>query len=164
MENDNGKRVMSNKNDVELVERYSDLVYKLALARTRDLSTADDVFQDVFYRYFKKRPSFSSIEHEKAWIIRVTINCSKSLLGSFWKSRVVPLDESLTVEQPEVQEVYDAVMQLPIKYRTVIFLHYYEGFTVSDIAKATNSKENTVKSHLLRARNLLKERLADYEF
>jgi len=154
---------MNNQNDVEFVEKHSDLVHKLALFRTGDLSTADDVFQDVFYRYFKKRPSFLSDEHEKAWVIRVTINCSKSMLGSFWKKHVVPLDESLIVEQPEIQEVYDAVMQLPQKYRTVIFMHYYEGFTISDIAKATNNKENTVKSHLFRARNLLKERLVDYE-
>ena len=155
---------MDSQNDIEFVEKYSDLVYRLAISRTRDLSTANDVFQDVFYRYFKKRPSFSSIEHEKAWIIRVTINCSKSTLGSFWNKRVVPLDESLTVEQPEIQEVYESVMQLPLKYRTVIFLHYYEGYSVSDIAKATKTKENTVKSQLFRARTLLKERLRDYEF
>ncbi|MCL2820275.1 MAG: sigma-70 family RNA polymerase sigma factor [Oscillospiraceae bacterium] len=155
---------MNKRNDVEFVEKYSSLVYKLALTRTRDLTSADDVFQDVFFRYFKKRPSFLSDEHEKAWIIRVTINCSKSMLGSLWKKRMVPLDESLAVDQPEVQEVYDVIMQLPLKYRTVIFLHYYEGFTISNIAKATKTKENTVKSHLFRARSLLKERLADYEF
>jgi RNA polymerase sigma-70 factor (ECF subfamily) len=163
MKSGTGKSAMSNQNDVEFVERYSDLVYKLALSRTKDFSTADDVFQDVFYKYFKKRPLFSSDEHEKAWVIRVTINCSKSMLGSFWKKRVEPLDESLAVEQPEIQEVYDAVMQLPLKYRTVVFLHYYEGYTISDIAKAIKAKENTVKSQLFRARNLLKERLVDYE-
>jgi len=159
----NGK-AMNKQNDVEFVEKYSSLVYKLALTRTRDLTSADDVFQDVFFRYFKKRPSFLSDEHEKAWIIRVTINCSKSMLGSLWKKRIVPLDESLAVDQPDVQEVYDVVMQLPLKYRTVIFLHYYEGFTISNIAKVTKAKENTVKSHLFRARSLLKERLVDYEF
>ena len=158
------EKTMNKENDVEFVEKYSSLVYNLALTRTRDLTSADDVYQDVFFRYFKKRPSFLSDEHEKAWIIRVTINCSKSMLGSLWNKRVVPLDESLAVDQPEVQEVYDVVMQLPLKYRTVIFLHYYEGFTISNIAKATKVKENTVKSHLFRARSLLKERLVDYEF
>ena len=155
---------MNDRKDIEFVKRYSELVYRLSLARTRDPSTADDVFQDVFYRYFRKRPSFSSAEHEKAWIIRVTINSSKSMIGSFWKKRIVPLDDSLTVEQPEIQEVYDVTMKLPLKYRTVIFLYYYEGFSISDIAKATSTKENTVKSQLLRARGMLKERLVDYEF
>jgi len=155
---------MNDRKDIEFVERYSELVYRLSLARTRDLSAADDVFQDVFYRYFRKRPSFSSAEHEKAWIIRVTINSSKSMLGSFWKKRIVPLDDSLIAEQPEIREVYDVTMNLPLKYRTVIFLHYYEGYSISDIAKATNAKENTVKSQLFRARSMLKERLVDYEF
>jgi RNA polymerase sigma-70 factor (ECF subfamily) len=104
-----------------------------------------------------------SVEHEKAWVIRVTINCSKSLLTSFWNRQVTSLDETIMAEQPEVFEVYDTVMQLPLKYRTVVFLFYYEGYTISDIAKVMNMKETTVKSHLFRARKLLKERLTDYE-
>ena len=85
------------------------------------------------------------------------------MLGSFWKKRTVPLDETLVAEQPEIQEVYDVVMRLPLKYRTTIFLFYYEGFTITEIAKTMKLKENTVKSHLFRARNLLKEGLVDYE-
>jgi RNA polymerase sigma-70 factor (ECF subfamily) len=154
---------LENQSDVVFVEKYSDLVYKLALARTRDSFSAADVYQEVFYRYFRKRPCFSSEEHEKAWVIRVTINCSKSLLTSFWNRYVEPLNEALAAKQPEILEVYNTVMQLPQKYRTVVFLFYYEGYTTSDIAKAMNMKENTIKSHLFRARNLLKERLNDYE-
>jgi len=157
---------MNDQSDTSFVEKYSDMVYKLALSRMRDPVSAEDVFQDVFYRYFKKRPSFSSSEHEKAWIIRVTINCSKSSLRSFWKNYIVPLDESLAAKQPEINEFYDiynVVMQLPLKYRTVIFLFYYERMSIAEIAEAMDLKENTVKSHLFRARNLLKERLADYE-
>lgn len=154
---------MDNRSDIEFVEKYSELVYKLALSRTKDSFSAADVFQDVFYRYFKNRPCFSSGEHEKAWIIRVTINCSISTLSAFWKKHTVPIDETLAAEQPELCEVYEVVMQLPKKYRTVIFLFYYEGFTITEIANMMNLKENTIKSHLFRARNLLKERLGNYE-
>jgi len=146
------------------VEKYSDMVYKLALSRVRDPHSASDVFQEVFYRYFKKRPVFSSDEHEKAWLIRVTINCSKSLLGSFWNKHTVALDETVAAKQHEVNDVFDEVMRLPKKFRTIIFLFYYEELKVSEIARVMSMRENTVKSHLFRARNLLKERLTDYEF
>jgi RNA polymerase sigma-70 factor (ECF subfamily) len=155
---------LNSDNDTAFVEKYADTVYKLALSRTKDQHSASDVFQEVFYRYFKKRPCFTSDEHEKAWIIRVTINCSKSFLSSFWNKNTVPIDETLAAEQAETNEIYDVVMQLPMKYRTVIFLFYYEGFTIAEIARAMNQKENTVKSHLFRARTQLKERLVEYEF
>ena len=150
--------------DEKFVKTYSDMVYKLALSRTRNPSSAADVFQEVFYRYFKKRPVFLSVEHEKAWLIRVTINCSKSFLTSFLYKQTVPLDETHTLHHPEFNDVFDCVMRLPIKYRTVVFLFYYENLSIAEIAQATNYNENTIKSHLRRARILLKERLTDYEF
>ena len=149
--------------DAAFVEKHADTVYKLALSRTKNPHSAADVFQDVFYRYFRKRPCFASEEHEKAWMVRVTINCSKSFLGSFWNKHTAPLSEALPAAQQENSGIYDEVMRLPLKYRTAIYLFYYEGFSLAEIAASMNLKENTVKSHLFRARNLLKERLTDYE-
>jgi len=156
---------INNNSDAEFVERHADTVYKLALSRTKDPSAAADVFQEAFYRYFKKRPAFVSDEHGKAWMIRVTINCSNNFLGSLWRKKTVPLGE-VTGEQPphEYSGLLDEVMRLPRRYRTVICLFYYEGLRVSEIAAVTGTKESTVKSHLHRARIMLKERLVGYEF
>lgn len=140
----------------EIIEKYADMVYRLALSRTRDEESAKDIFQEVFYRLSKKMPEFENEEHEKAWLIRVTINCTKSLLISKWKKQTQELPENLPAEEKEIQEVYDAVLTLPKKYRTVIHLYYYEDLPIKEIAKALHANENTIKTWLSRAREKLK--------
>ena len=149
------KSLRTNDSVAKVVETYSDMVYKLALARTKSKANADDVFQEVFLRYMKSCNKISSEEHCKAWLIRATINCSKSLFGSVWFRKVVPLDETLSFSTPEKSDVYYAVLELPTKYRTVIHLFYYENMTVSEISKVIHVNEATIKSQLSRARNLL---------
>ena len=143
----------------DIVETYSDMVYKLALARTKNKANAEDVFQEVFLRLMKNKEKLKSEEHCKAWLIRTTINCSKSLFCSAWFKKVVPLEDTLTFSTPEKSEVYYAVLALPEKYRTVVHLFYYEGLSVIEISKALKMNESTVKSQLSRARNLLKSAL-----
>ena len=144
--------------------RYSDMVYRLALARCRSVSDAEDVLQDVFTRYVRSDPSFDSAAHQKAWLIRATINCTNSLLTSAWRRHTTPLDE-LTAgaeavgSDDEAVEVYAAVLRLPKNLRTVIHLYYYEGYRVNEIAELTNSNTNTVKSWLRRARERLEKDL-----
>jgi RNA polymerase sigma-70 factor (ECF subfamily) len=152
------------RGDDAIVGKYSEMIYKLALSRTKNAEDAADVFQEVFYRYFKKRPAFSGEEHEKAWFIRVTINCSKTMLGSLWNKRKAPMGETPAQSRAEGNDVYDEVMRLPMIYRTIIYLFYYEGYKIEEIAELLRVKENTVKSRLFRARKILKERLVDYEF
>ncbi len=147
-------------NDIEnAVRKYADMVYRIALARTRSESDAQDVFQEVFLRYCRHRDKLTDETHERAWLARVTINCSKSLLRSAWNRRTVPLDESLPFCEPEASGVYEAVMALPVKYRTVVHLHYGEGFTLSEIAQTLHTNENTVKTRLRRAREQLRTTL-----
>ncbi len=143
----------------QMVEKYFNTVYKLALSQTKDKDNADDVVQEVFLRYIRSNTSFESEEHLKAWLIRVTINCSKNIFSNSWFKKTVPLTEEIVFEREELSDVYYAAMGLPSKYRTVIHLFYYEEMTVSEIAKALNTKETTVKSQLHRARNMLKEKL-----
>ena len=144
-----------------LIEKYFNMVYKLALAETRDVHFAEDVTSDVFLKYIQTEKVFESEEHIKAWLLRVTINASRSVFSSSWFKKTVPLEETLEAAgiPEEESEVYLAVMNLPQKYRTVIHLFYYEDFSVLEIAKILNSNESTVKSQLLRGRNLLKEAL-----
>ncbi|MDO4565265.1 MAG: RNA polymerase sigma factor [Clostridia bacterium] len=145
-----------------LFHAYADMVYRLALVRTRNQADAEDVLQDVFFRCVRKQPSFTDREHQKAWLIKVTINCSKNTIGSAFRRHTVS-DEALLNRADETplsdSGVYDEVMKLPERYRTAIHLHYYEGYSVSEIARMMNANESTVKSWLFRARGLLKEQL-----
>ena len=105
-----------------IVEKYFDTIYRLALSQTQDSTKADDVLQDVFVKYIKTDKKFESEEHIKAWLIRVTINCSKSTFTNSWVKKTVPLTDDITFEIPEQEDVYYAVAKLPKKYRAVIHL------------------------------------------
>ena len=146
------------------VERWGDMVYRLALARTANVPDAEDVFQEVFLRYFRHEERFQSDEHRKAWLIRCTVNRAKSLAASPWKQRTVPLETAAEVGvEDDYREVYSAVLSLPVKYRAVIHLHYFEGLSVAEIAQMLRIAEGTVKSQLSRGRALLREMLEEVE-
>ena len=148
----------------QAVHQWGDMVYRLALARTANVSDAEDVFQEVFLRYFRHEERFQSDEHRKAWLIRCTVNRAKSMAASPWKKRTVPLEtaEEVGVEDDH-REVYGAVLSLPGKYRTVIHLHYFEGLSVAEMARMLHIAEGTVKSQLSRGRALLREMLEEVE-
>lgn len=151
----------SDMNDV--YQNYTDMIYKLAFSRTKNTFDSEDVFQEVFCRYFRNKTEFQSEEHKKAWLIRVTINVSNKLFSSAWFRRTVPLKDNIEFNQEE-NLVYFSIIQLPMKYRTVLHLHYYQDMTISDISSVLKIKESTIKSQLLRAKALLKEKLkGDYD-
>ncbi len=140
----------------KLFEEYADTVFRLAFARTKHRQDAEDIVQEVFVRYIKAQPRFQSAEHCKAWLLRVTLNCSKNLLGSAWVRHFAQLPDTLADQVQQESRVYGRVMQLPAKYRTVIHLFYYEGYSVEEIARLTGAKPGAVKSQLHRARKMLR--------
>lgn len=140
----------------KVVRFYADLVYRLAFARTGTKCDADDVFQEVFLRYLKKQPVFENEEHRKAWLIRVTINCSHKLWHSAWKRKVGPLTETIPFETEEDMDLQHELRQLPPKYRAVIHLFYYENMSLEEISQALHRKNSTVRTQLTRARALLR--------
>lgn len=142
-----------------MIEKYSDVVYRLALTRTNTKENSEDVYQEVFLRLAKKMPKFENEEHEKAWIIRVTINCSKNLLNSSFLKNTTEMKEEIVFETKERHDIYYAVQELPIKYRTIIYLFYYEGYKINEISKILKINENTIKARLSRARQKLKEKI-----
>lgn len=151
---------MQNEQYIEkMIEKHSNTVYRIALTRCDTIENAEDVFQDVFIKFSEKLPNFENEEHEKAWFIRVTINLTKNIKQSAWNKKVTTLDENLIFENPEESEVFSVVYQLPQNYKTVIYLSYYEGYKVKEIAKLMKTKEGTVKTWLFRARQMLKEKL-----
>ena len=144
------------------VEKYADMVRRICMVHLKSYADTEDIFQTVFLKYVLSSASFESEEHEKAWFIRVTVNACKDLLKSFFRNRTVSLDEivQLPQEMPEDhREVLEAVISLPEKYRDVIYLHYYEGYSAPQIGRLLNKNVNTIYTLLTRAKKLLKERL-----
>ena len=141
---------------------YADTVRRICFMHLKNHSDTEDVFQEVFLKYILYERPFESPEHEKAWIIRVTINCCKDLLKSFFRSRVRTLNDAdlNTLQAPEESTVVlDAVLRLPEKYRDVIYLFYYEGYSAVEIAKILDKRANTIYTWLARAREKLEKAL-----
>jgi RNA polymerase sigma-70 factor (ECF subfamily) len=143
----------------EILEKYSDMVYRIALTRCGTIENAEDIYQEVFIKFSEKMPNLKSEEHEKAWFIRVTINMSKNLKKSAWSKKIVNLDENIMFETKEEENVFSAVCSLPQNYKTVIYLMYYEGYKVNEIAKLMKKREGTIKTWLFRAREMLRKEL-----
>ena len=143
----------------EMTEKYYDMVYRLALSYTKSRTHADDVAQEVFLRFLRTDKVFESEEHIKAWLIKVTVNRSKSVFSDLWVKRTVPLEEDIPFSSPELSDVYFAVLKLPPKYKTAIHLFYYEDMSVKSIAECLGEKEATVKTLLHRGRKILKKSL-----
>ena len=144
------------------IERYSDTVRRLCMIHLKNHAGTEDIFQTVFLKYVLSSVCFESEEHEKAWFIRVTLNACKDLLKSFFRSYTVSIEEVL--EQPAAlpednREVLQAVLSLPQKYKDVIYLHYYEGYTAPQMSKLLGKNVNTIYTLLTRARQMLKEKL-----
>lgn len=140
----------------KVIDKYYDMVYKLAFSRTRNRFDAEDVLQEVFLRYIRHPRTFNGEDHEKAWFLKVTINCSKNLFASLAKHSTVAMVENSRGVTDDEQILGDVLSRLPLKYRTVIHLFYYEHLKTTEIANLLELKESTVKVQLTRARRLLK--------
>ena len=144
------------------IDRYTDTVRRLCMLHIKNYADTEDIFQAVFLKYALSSVSFESDEHEKAWLIRVTINACKDLLKSFFRSRTISLDDILeqpAALPPDNREVLETVLALPSKYKDVVYLHYYEGYTAPQISRILGKNVNTVYTLLTRSRQILKERL-----
>ena len=145
----------------ETVKTHENALYRAALAILGDSQEAQDAVQDAFLRYLEKAPDFASPEHEKAWLLRVTVNGCKSRLRSHWRRRRSPLLESFPAATAEEVGVLEAVQALPAKDRAAIHLFYYEGYQAAEIAAMTGEAEGTVRSRLSRARAKLRRLLGE---
>lgn len=144
-----------------VIRRYSDMVYRLAFARTGNRSDAEDLYQEVFLRYLTRTPAFTSEDHRKAWLLRVAVNCANRFHTAPWRKRTEPLSEALSVPAPEGEDLWEELRRLPEKDRTVLHLYYYEDMTTEEIAKLLDRNPATVRSQLLRARAKLKKLLVE---
>jgi len=143
----------------EIIQRNEDKLFRTAVAIMGDKADAEDVVQDVFIKLLEKQPRFETPEHETAWLIRVTVNLCRSRLRTHWWKKTVPLLDIYPAKTDEQQSIMETVLALPSKYRAVIHLFYYEGYSTKEIAEATRQKESTVREQLTRARRILKKYL-----
>lgn len=150
-------------------ERYKNLLYRIAYTYLKNSDDVEDLLQEVFMKRLYNAPSFENEEHEKRWMIRVTVNLAKNCVKSFWNQNRRALDE--LSEVPESwqwdetdKSVYSEVMALPDKQRIVIYLHYYEEYTCKEIANILNCKESAVKMRLKKGRDLLRLKFSKEEF
>ncbi|WP_369688964.1 RNA polymerase sigma factor [Bacillus sp. FJAT-26390] len=147
----------------QALDLYSQSMIKIAFAYLKNIADAEEVAQEVFLTYLQKRPVFNSSEHEKAWLIRTTINKSKNMLKTGWFKSRNPVPEDLSYLPKEESEVLQAVLALDKKYRIPIHLHYYEGYSIQEIADILQSKPATVGTWLARGRLILKEKIGGLE-
>ena len=169
------------------IDRYGDMLFKLSFLKLQNVQDAEDVVQEVFYQYVKRQEAFAGEEHEKAWLIKVALNACRKIWRSAWnrhRSReevweqdyrpaalrggfkeAAPGPEESLMDEEEREMLFQAVSALPVRYREVIHLFYYEELSVREIAKATGRKESTVTSQLTRGRELLRKSLKEeYDF
>ena len=147
------------------VERYADIVFRLAYSYLKNRADAEDVMQETLLKLYTQ-PPFDTPEHERYWVVRVAVNECKRLLRSPWRRRTGPLEEipeAAVMDTPAGSELFRQVMALPPRYRAAIYLHYYEGYGVREIAGAMHANPSTVQTWLMRARGQLKTSLKEAE-
>lgn len=157
-------RAYSHKEIEEILNVYGDMIYRMAYTQVKSRALADDVYQDVCIKLLKQKKKIEPEEHLKAWLLRVTINCCKDYWKSAWVQKIswsTNSKENMEAlgNNPMEQEtgyVTECVLNLPEKYRTVIHLYYYEGYSQKEIAELLGKKENTIASQLARGKTLLK--------
>ncbi len=146
--------------DFETVyEKYGDMLYRTAFVYIGDPHTAEDILQDVFIAYFTTKKHFVSEEHRKAWLIRVTHNKCINYLKSPSRKNIDIDELQLTCEENDTDYHLDVIKQiaaLPTTYKSVIILHYYNDYSVEEIAKILKITKSAVKMRLKRGREALK--------
>ena len=153
----------------DLLDKYSDMVLRIAYTYLKNRADAEDIVQDVFLRIIDKKPSFNDESHEKSWLIRATINMCKNKVNMFWNKNKCSIDDvqefAVSDKYNTDTSVFQAVMALGEKYRVVVYMYYYEGYSTPEIADVIGKNETTIRSVLHRARNKLKDMLKeDYDF
>jgi len=151
----------------QLIQDYGNDVLRLSYMYLKDQHLAEDAFQEVFIKVYHKWDSFRNESSIKTWLIKITINVCKDMLKSNWIKKVsfydtddLPTlsdDKDLVEAEIDKKEIFQQILTLPDKYKEVILLYYYQGFSVNEIASLLDTTTGTVGSLLSRARSLLKK-------
>ncbi len=157
---------MGNERLEDYFRRHYLLIFRVAFTQVKNHADAEDVLQEVFVRLLKYRPEFENEEHERAWLVRTTMNLCRDLMKSKWRRTTVGMEKIPEAERAyfkvpylEQDDTLWAVLELPVKYRECLYFFYYEDYSVREIARILEIPENTVKTNLRRGREALKTTL-----
>ena len=149
----------------DVMEQYSDMVYRICLTITGNAEDAKDAFQETFLRLVKNKDKITSEEHLKAWLIRVASNCSKTTVTSTWNRTTQGMEEETVGEEnfyeQKENDLLSELQRLPQKYSVALYLYYYEEYSIREISAMLHKKENSIKTLLARGRNLLRKNLEE---
>lgn len=146
----------------EAVMKYSDMLYKICIVILCNEQDVQDAIQETFCRYLEKKPVFRDAEHEKAWLIRVATNLCRDMLRFRVRHPKVCIDElEQTLEGPKQRETLRELLDLPVKQKTAIYLHYVEGYQIKEVADIMGTTEGAVKMRLRRGKEQMRLILAE---
>ena len=155
--------MMTEQQFTDAVERYLDMVYRIALNWFRNPADAEDAAQNAMLRLWRTDTEFQGEDHLRHWLVRVTLNECKRMSAHPWRRRTVPLDQcpEPVFSDPARQTLYQEVMELPVKYRVPLYLYYYEGYKVDEVGELLGLNASTVQTRLARARAKLNTQLKE---
>lgn len=164
----------SNDAFTKLMEQHTERLIRVAYYYTKELQTAEDLVQDVFIKFYHKQSALKDINDFSAYLTRMTINRCKDYLKSWhvrkvqfqqkWIEQVQKEEFDRFVQQDEEQIIGEAIMRLPLKHREALVYYYFEEMTIPSIAQLLQIPQSTVKTRLVRGRELLKAELKGIEW
>ena len=148
----------------EVMEAFADTVTRLAYLRMGNEQDAKDIFQNVFLKLYTQTMEFHDSQHGKAWLIQTTIHACADEHRKFWRKHHIRLDEAFAQVEDvqERNELYE-LMELVPDHRNALYLYYYEGYSIREISRLMNARENTVKSWMRRGKQELRSLLGGEE-
>ncbi len=153
----------TDKEIAEIYSRHVKTIYRVCFAYMKNSADTEDIVQETFVRMIKSGGIFQSEEHEKAWLIRTAANLCKDNLRHWWRRRekLEDYENMQGADHYPADETLEAVMDLPDKYKTVVYLYYYEGYSSVEISRILSKPQSTIRNHLHEARNLLRTKLGN---
>lgn len=136
---------------------YGNMLFRICMIYLGNKEDAEEAMQESFIKLMFKSPEFIDDQHEKAWLIRITTNVCKDMIRNIWRKRVVKMEEieNYCVHSSDI-DIMEDVLKLPTKYKAVIYLYYFEDYTVKEISETLGIKNSAVKMRLKRGRDILK--------
>lgn len=153
------------KKFIRIFNLYKNDIYRLAYSYTKNISDSDDITQNTFIKLYNHNSILNNSDQDiKKWLVKVTINECKTLLLSVWKKKIISFtekEENVLSEEIPNNDVLEAILQLPKKYRIIVFLYYYENYKIKEISEILNISITNIQTILSRARSKLKEILKE---
>ena len=144
----------------QIYEKYVEDIYRLCFSFMKNQADTEDVVQETFLKLYHCKTQFETMEHIKAWLVVTASNHCKNILKHWWRKgkNIQDYAEMLGAEETPSDEMLELVMQLPDKYKTAVYLYYYEGYDSKQIARILHKPDSTIRTYLQNARKLLKEK------